>query len=310
VAGAPFNVTARSSSDGGEPAPGWSGSLLPQGPRESANQFTYNTSDIRRQLNAVDSGSATPLGVLDRRIMALDTAATNWTYDPADVFMGRYLNPVFLLRSQMLFPSFSIQTPASPRCLDNPSSDVEAAQESCENESTNPSAIINGFLGVSDDGALAHPIQRALFYDTLIETGSPARALQAWVTSMTRQRYYDALPRFTLGGEAKYSRSTLVFIPSRWDGFAGVVGMVLCHAVATVWMTVWFVRAAKHTMLGNSWQAVAQVISEATAPLLNRASELKDEQVKKVIHQDGTWMRKRYGISRDGKTGRTELGPM
>jgi hypothetical protein len=56
-------------------------------------------------------------------------------------------------------------------------------------------------------------------------------------------------------------------------------------------------------MLGNSWQAVAQMVSEAAMPLLLRADDLKDAEVAGIIRGEMGGAG-RYGIARSRKPGR------
>ena len=50
-----------------------------------------------------------------------------------------------------------------------------------------------------------------------------------------------------------------VFIPSRWVGFGVVVAMVAVHLAVVISTTIWLARRSQYTVLGNSWQTVAQM---------------------------------------------------
>lgn len=146
-----------------------------------------------------------------------------------------------------------------------------------------------------------------LFHDALAGTGgSPAHALQSWLTTLTRQRYYDSLGRFSAGAEARYVNSVPVFVPRQWGGFLGVMAMLVCHALAVVGVTAWYVCVTRYSMMGNSWQVVAQVVSEEKLPLIQRASGLKDSEVKAIIRRERNTAG-RYMIARSRKTRRSEL---
>ncbi|KAK3349668.1 hypothetical protein B0T25DRAFT_504928 [Lasiosphaeria hispida] len=254
TAGLPFNITATSPSDGPEPTLDWSGVLVPDleqnltqpSPRPN---FNYNTTLIRRQLNALPP--STPLSPTERGIMTL-----------------------------------SLPLSAPLPCA------------------TDPSAIFAPAVGAIHD--LGHPVHAALFLDALRHTGSPARALQAWITTMTRPRFYDALARFTSGREARSARSVVVFVPARWAGFVAVMAVLGAHVVVVGLVVGWYLRVTRFTRLGNSWMAVAQVVSEATLPVLWRVSGMGDREVKEVIREEGLGGRK-YGVARLRKTGRREL---
>ena len=266
------NVTMTSQSDGPEPALAWQGGVRgAQSDIADVWALRYDTAAVRRQLNAT-AGSST-LTRQQRGVMDLDFGATNWTA-PLNVLNG---GAEFNLVPEELFPE--LQT---VRCGSNPSA--------C---SVDPSAMMASAL----DNDVGHPTHVALFSDTLAETGSPARALQSWLNVMTRQKFYDSLGRFVFAGEAQYAQSVRVFAPQRWGGFFGVVAVLGCHLLAMACVTVWFLRATRHTMLGNSWQAVSQVVSDATLPLLQRAGYMKDSEVTGIIRKQ-MGEAGRYGIAR------------
>lgn len=265
--GITYNVTLTSQSDGSEPTLERQGGLHERSPQKPW-LFKYNTTAVRQQLDATANSSA--LSRQQRGVMDLDFTATDWNapLNGADEID---------LAPENIFPIFRTR--------------------GCEGDSfqcdTMPSALMNP----SRDTDVGHSGHVALFSDTLAETGSPARALQSWLNVMTRQKFYDSLGRFTVGGEARYTHSTQVFAPQQWAGFIGVMAILTCHLLLVAWIVSWFLRATRHTMLGNSWQAVSQVVSDATLPLLQRADDLKDSEVADVIRRE---MREagRYGIVR------------
>ena len=94
--------------------------------------------------------------------------------------------------------------------------------------------------------------------------------------------------------------------PQRWVGFLGVVALLACHVLAVAGVTAWYLYVTRYTMLGNSWQAVSQVVSEETLPLIRRASCLKDSEVRAIIRRERN-KGERYSIARSRETGRSEL---
>ncbi|KAK0708644.1 hypothetical protein B0H67DRAFT_557075 [Lasiosphaeris hirsuta] len=240
-----FNVTLSSSSaksSAPEPTLGWTGALVSGTAPDSTPEFIYDTSAVRRQLAATADWA--DIDRPQRGVMELSFAATNWSH-PLDP------DPSFVLIAPDLFPV--LQT--TPLCA-----------LACR---TDPSAV----MAVGEDNDIGHPVHVALFHDALAATRSPARALQSWLTTLTRQRFYDGLGRFTTGAEARHARSVAVFAPRQWAGFVGVVAMLACHFVVVVGVAV-------------CWQAVSQVVSDATLPLLQRASNLNDADVKAIIREE------------------------
>ncbi|KAF4177464.1 hypothetical protein CNMCM8694_002295 [Aspergillus lentulus] len=120
-----------------------------------------------------------------------------------------------------------------------------------------------------------------LFKDVLHDTNSPALALQALITRGTQSAYYEHLMRENRTASASTAFSSTALIPVRWDGFVASVSIIAAHFIILALITVFFVVYTRNSMIGNSWQAVAQVVSEDMLPVLDLASEEKDEEVKK-----------------------------
>ncbi|KAK5652917.1 hypothetical protein OQA88_9396 [Cercophora sp. LCS_1] len=279
-----FNVTLHSTTPAAtEPTLGWTGSLRPPDPNpppddddetasNTVSTSTYSTAAILHQLNA-------SLPVSSRGIMSLLLSSTNWT-SPLDT------SPSFLLSIMEAFPVLNTVPLCALECQ------------------TNPSAV----MAIGRDNDVGHPAHVMLFHDALAQTQSPAKALQAWLTTLTRQRYYDAFGRYTTGAEAKYAHSISVFAPRGWAGFWAVVGMVVCHFVV-VGVAIWvFSKRTRHSLLGNAWLAVAQVVSGVTGAVLDRATGMRDGEVAVVVKGMGQGMEGRYGVLRERKTGRVEVG--
>jgi len=270
--GIPYNVVMTSPSDGPEPTFGWQGELETVITSFNARPSDrYDTTAVRRQLAA--TANSTDLTSQQRGIMDLTLNTTTPLYN--NIYQ-------FNLEADGLFPMI-------------PLVNCPGSIKDCR---TDPSAIMS--TAPSDD--LGHPSHVSLFTEVLADTKSPARALQAWLNVMTRQKFYDSLGRFLAGGEAEFATSVEVFAPQRWGGFIGVVAVMLWHLLAVAWVVLWFLRVTTHTMLGNSWQAVAQVVSEETLPLLLRADDLKDSEVRVIIQGEMGGVG-RCGVMRSRKPG-------
>jgi len=276
LSGQHYYISATSPEDG--PEPSFRDTI--------SNARPYDTESVRRQLGA----TTTPLSLRERGIMALTGNLS-----------------AFHRRLNLMVPGVDLWyfLPSN-----NILSDCGESQPCASNHTTNPMALMTygrGNAMQQQARSIGHPSHISLFGDTLETTGSPARALQAWFTTLTAQQYYDSLPRLTGSGKATCVYSVRVAAPSRWVGFAVVAVMLVVHVVLVAATTACFVRRTEHSFLGNSWSAVAQVMSDVTAPLLSRATELDDREVEKMIRSDEGGLRRRYGIARSQATGRTEL---
>lgn len=80
--------------------------------------------------------------------------------------------------------------------------------------------------------------------------------------------------------------SSTALIPGRWDGFVAGVSIIVAHFIILVLITALFVIYTMNSMIGNSWQAVARVVSEDMLPVLDQACKEDDGEVKKRWGKD------------------------
>jgi hypothetical protein len=176
-------------------------------------------------------------------------------------------------------------------------------------ETTNPCAFTAPFQEASiqlTTRGMGNPSTLSLFADTLNETESPAQAMQAMYTSMLMRKFHDeAAQQQGRNRTAETSFSTQVFMPTRWIGFSVVSATIVVHLTIVAITTTWFARCSQHTLVGNSWQAVAQICSAPTDTLLGKATGIDDRQVDHLIQEQGPTRRYRVILSDD--SGRREL---
>ncbi|KAF3805336.1 hypothetical protein GCG54_00006279 [Colletotrichum gloeosporioides] len=129
-----------------------------------------------------------------------------------------------------------------------------------------------------------------LFEDTLKETGSPARALQALYFTLERSVYYDKLSSYAsseLADEdaavAEIMTFKLTQIPKHCRGYWAVAG-ILAAFFAVFASAVWLYRPMRYSLPGNSWHAIAQISESAQLTELLRIARLStDEEVEQMI---------------------------
>ncbi|KAJ6184860.1 hypothetical protein N7519_006161 [Penicillium mononematosum] len=136
------------------------------------------------------------------------------------------------------------------------------------------------------DTSTADQSHTDLFKDVLHDTNSPALALQALITRETQAAYYEHLMREDPTASALTVFSSTTLIPVRWDGFVAGVSIIVVHFIILAVITVLFVIYTTNSMIGNSWQAVAQVVSEDMLTVLDHACKEDDEKVKKRWGKD------------------------
>ncbi|OSS46053.1 hypothetical protein B5807_08040 [Epicoccum nigrum] len=123
----------------------------------------------------------------------------------------------------------------------------------------------------------------AVFQDIIQSTGNPALAFQAMFTTMSQTAYYQALPLFFLEGAATLATSVSYTVPVRWTGYAIVMALLVVHAILVITAMVLFLSKTDHSLLGNAWQAVAQVSSSDTMDTMRYASNMTDLEVKRLL---------------------------
>ena len=131
--------------------------------------------------------------------------------------------------------------------------------------------------------------------------------MQAFITRFLQMEYYEDLTAQNNMMEASFVLSSRVLVPARWTGFIIVMAMLLAHMLLVKAAVTEFLRSTRSTMLGNAWQAVAQVVSEKTLPILHRADGMTDREVLRWI-KERPYHTETVGIVRSRLNGRSELG--
>lgn len=123
----------------------------------------------------------------------------------------------------------------------------------------------------------------AIFQDIIKTTGNPALAFQAMFTTMSQMVYYQALPQFSLMDVASITTSETFTMPVRWGGYVIVMALLVIHAALVITAVILFLSKTDHSLLGNAWQAVAQVSSSDTIDTIHHASNMTDLEVKRLL---------------------------
>ncbi|KAJ5259769.1 hypothetical protein N7524_008831 [Penicillium chrysogenum] len=251
-----FTVDMASSGQNWEPGLAW-----------DRNTSSFDTESVRRQLGA----SLKPDSLSDRAVLALNPKS-EWKdfgmgidaiEDDYDAF-----NTYFHFTN-----TFLGLFPPAQQALAPP--DFPAA---------NPGILLS--KANTADTSTADQSHTDLFKDVLHDTNSPALALQALITRGTQAAYYEHLMREDPTASALTAFSSTALIPVRWGGFVAGVSIIVAHFIILAVITVLFVIYTRNSMIGNSWQAVAQVVSEDILPVLDQACKEDDEKVEKRWGKD------------------------
>ncbi|KAM0430153.1 hypothetical protein ACHAPT_006161 [Fusarium lateritium] len=162
-------------------------------------------------------------------------------------------------------------------------------------------------IAYSDLGVeMAHAAHASLFQSILQETHDPALAVQALFTRMQQMIYYDSLNDFNVSGPVMTVYSTETLIPARWTGLILTITLTVVHFSVLLIAVVLFVLQTSGSVLGETWQVVAQMVSPQTREVLEMADSVRDKDVKewaKAAGQEG----RVYHMAQSNTSGRREV---
>jgi hypothetical protein len=237
-----FVVDMESSWDGLEPRLLWSSD-------------GFNTSGSRQQLRA----SLTPDSLNRRGVLSLSPRSQWEEYNDGVPQEG--INSTF-----SVWP-FLTSLPI-PRASQLPRNSTQP----------NPGVLLSKENTIHIDNAhLAHV---DLFQDTLIATGSPALAIQTLITRSSQMVYYELLPRHDTTARAVIASTTAALTPRRWTGFIITLVIIATHFIVVLITAVVFLKYTKSSFLGEYWQAISQVVTKDTRPILEQAVAMKDSEIE------------------------------
>jgi hypothetical protein len=150
-----------------------------------------------------------------------------------------------------------------------------------------------------------HRTHAAIVQQILQTTGNPATTLQTLWTILLQMAYYDFLPEYDLTEIANYDMAVEVNVPTGWAAFAVVLGLLFIHFFLVGTAVVLFLSRTEMSLLGNSWQAVSQVMSTDTAHVVQHGATASDKEVKRSMKDNGI-TDGRIRITKSVHSGRTE----
>ncbi|KAI1421740.1 hypothetical protein F5Y12DRAFT_800685 [Xylaria sp. FL1777] len=134
---------------------------------------------------------------------------------------------------------------------------------------------ISGY-GVSDDIA-------AIFLRIINTTGRSTIALDTYLAMLSRSWYYYLLPKFDVPSYVDLVSVVEVLLPIRWRGLTAVLVLVGVNTVLMWIIAALYIRRTRFSLAGNYWHAVAQLVSTDTISLLEKSSEMQDDDVMEQL---------------------------
>lgn len=270
-----YNVKMDREWPGSEPSMAWQTDRIPN---------AYDTRSTRRQLGA----SLSPAGLRERGLLRLNPRE-DWKVirlDDADEREQEQFRYQFYMDFVFSLPKYdSRQRPA--------------------HEAAGDRGNWTRHLGYNHINSLDRGLW-TLFKDVLADTDSPALALQALLAKINQQRYYSRLAQQAPTRRAQVALAADTLMPARRAGLVAVVVVVVVHLALVAVVTAVFVASTKVSSVGNAWQAVAQVVSEDTMPLLGQADRMTDSGVERWLSDDAG--RGTYASLRRRGDGRVAVG--
>lgn len=145
-----------------------------------------------------------------------------------------------------------------------------------------PSCDLNG------DFFDPNPSFSTLFQAALEETGSVAPAYQSVLFWLAQAQYYRALPGFDFGTNSSIVYAKTVSIPDSWIGLTGVIVILLVNMTCVVVISWLFLHRTRHSIYGDIWHTIAQIVSPDTRHLIDRATRSADDDVKRILKEAGS----------------------
>jgi hypothetical protein len=135
--------------------------------------------------------------------------------------------------------------------------------------------------------AYADAAQTTIFQDILQQTSHPAIAFQAYGTLLFSMYYYIRAAEFDLQVPTSITNFVLRFQPTAHRGFIIYSVIIILHLAQIFLIAGVFLSSRRQTLLNNSWQAIAQIVSAETSPILEFADKATDSEVSDWIKKKG-----------------------
>lgn len=126
-----------------------------------------------------------------------------------------------------------------------------------------------------------------LFDQTYRSNKSLAGAISSLITVLSSMAYYDQMPRFTTSADTTQTFFVTVLLPQSRLGLVTVCAILLIHNVVVAAIVIAFAVQTQHTLLGNFWQAVAQLETPQTSMVREKALIASDREVSRFLETVG-----------------------
>ncbi|KAJ1326573.1 hypothetical protein MN608_08020 [Microdochium nivale] len=113
--------------------------------------------------------------------------------------------------------------------------------------------------------------------DVLVATGRPALALQAMHGIKAYHTFFATNMRRINPEAVRVTETVVTQAPVRWTGLLCFAAVVVLNYLCVIAITATFLLRTRYSKQGHFWHTISQVITEDTIPLLQHASESRDD---------------------------------
>jgi hypothetical protein len=261
------SVSAKASADPGEPAMSY-----------NPTNKTWTTAQIVKMASVSSAATAADRGILtitENNTVSdktLEEMFQGSTYRPSKVDARDIASSFFGVMAHLVYDSVSF--------IVDRGNETEIAGNASVFMCPNCQGLSGGHFS-------PHAYTALLFHATLNDTNSAAQALSSTFFWITQSLYYQALPGFDYGVNSTVMLSRGVSIPRVFTGLISVTALTLLNLASIAVLVALFLQRTKHSIYGNTWHTVAQLISPETRHILDRSTRVTDAEVTATLRSVG-----------------------
>jgi hypothetical protein len=120
-----------------------------------------------------------------------------------------------------------------------------------------------------------------------LEKRGPARMLSSLITMLSSMAYYDQMPQFSKSANTTQVYFATVLYPQSHLGYWAVMVVLAVHLGLVCCIALAFAIYSHHTLLGNHWQSIAQLLGPETEALAGKTRMATDGDVKRALVLSG-----------------------
>jgi hypothetical protein len=239
--------------------------------------FSTNTSTVREQLDAVKPE------LPGEQLARLNLSGTDLFSEVRNLADKFSLGPVSPLPPNSAIPTMYQLTWANTTFADgiNPWTMSESGMIT-----PYPFVLFCPTCPPSSNWSLTSQLVSNIFTNTLFETGSPALAVQAVLTTAKRKSYYEWLPFLDNTDNSTTTSFKAGSLPQHVRGYWAVLAIIFTHVILCS-ITLCLFAGTRISFLNNAWQTMAHIYNSPEADkIMERAIVATDSEIKNWVRSE------------------------